>query len=152
MNWGCRHVKARKDILEQAQAIRAGMKVSARYLPDEVAVEQPAGYFDEWAAGTTYERNDKIMRNGQLYNVEQPVTAEEHRPPEAEGMLAIYRPINVTAAGTLEDPIPFVYGMDCENGKYYSYENEIYLCKGDMKPCTWVPGTPGVHQWEKVTA
>ena len=152
MNWGCRPVKARADILEQAQAIRAGMKVSARYLPDEVAVEQPTGYYDEWASGATYEANDKLMHNGTLYNVEQAVTAQEHQPPDAEGMLAIYRPINVTAAGTIEDPIPFVYGMDCTSGLYYSYENEIYLCTGDMTPCVWYPGTAGVYQWEKVTA
>lgn len=136
----------RSDILEQARAIRAGMKISARYLPDEIAVEQPSGFFEPWVVGNVYERNDKVMHNGQLYNVEQPITAMEHQPPDGEGMLAVYRPINRTNAGTLEDPIPWVYGMDCETGKYYAYNGVTYRCEGEMKPCVWTPDS-GIWQW-----
>ena len=50
------------------------------------------------------------------------MTPQDHQPPDGEGMLAIYRPIDQTHAGTLEDPIPWVYGMDCPAGSYFSYQ------------------------------
>ena len=87
---------------------------------------------------------------GTLYRVVQAVTPQAHQPPHGEGMLAIYRPIDATHAGTEEDPIPWVYGMDCTSGLYYSYNAAVYLCKGDMKPCVWAPGTAGLWQWEAV--
>ena len=40
--------------------------------------------------------------------------------------------------------------MNTEEGKYYSYEGKVYLCKADMTPCVWAPGSPGVWQWEEV--
>ena len=66
-------------------------------------------------------------------------------------MLAIYRPLMPEHEGTLDDTIPFVYGMDVYNGKYYSYNGSVYLAKADMLPCTWAPGTQGLWQWELVS-
>ncbi len=80
------------------------------------------------------------------------VLPQAHQPTHGEGMLAVYRPIDTTHAGTLEDPIPWVYGMDCTSGLYYSYNAAVYLCKADMKPCVWAPGTAGLWQWEAVAA
>lgn len=55
-------------------------------------------------------------------------------------------------AGTLADPIPWVYGMDCYEGKYYSHNGSIYRVAtgGTMAPCVWEPGTTGLWQWELV--
>ena len=75
------------------------------------------------------------------------VDALETQPPDAEGMLAVYRPVDVVHAGTLEDPIPWVYGMDCHSGLYYSHGGRVYLCNADMIPCVWEPGTEGLWQW-----
>ena len=66
--------------------------------------------------------------------------------------LAIYRPIDETHAGKEDDPIPFVYGMDTEQGKYYSYNGKLYLCNLTMAPCVWPPDTAGLWQWTEVTA
>lgn len=141
--------KARTDILEQAQAIAHAQRVSARYLPDEVAAQQPGAYYDDWRPDTDYVQNDKVMRLGQLYNIEQKLTSSAVYPPEAEGVLALYRPINPSNAGTLDDPIPWVYGMDCEAGLYYLYESLIYRCKMTAKPCVWAPGSEGAETiWE----
>lgn len=92
-----------------------------------------------------------INKDGNLFRVVPPggVDPLESQPPDGEGMLAVYRPIVPDHAGTLEDPIPYVYGMDCHAGLYYSYEGKTWLCKADMIPCTWAPGTPGVWQWEE---
>lgn len=71
-----------------------------------------------------------MLRDGStLYRVVQSggVIPQEHQPPHGEGMLAVYRPIDEGHAGTLEDPIPWVYGMDCHAGTYFSYNGHIYL-------------------------
>lgn len=53
---------------------------------------------------------------------------------------------------TIEDPIPWVYGMDCETNKYYSYNGHVYRAKMLMQPCVWAPDSPGTSaQWEQVS-
>lgn len=130
---------------------------TATDVPDETALEMP-DLFKTWeealAAGATLAENTIINDGGTLYRVVNPggVLPQEHQPPHGEGMLAVYRPIDTTHEGTLEDPIPWVYGMDCTNGLYYSYNATVYLCKADMKPCVWAPGSAGVWQWEAAAA
>lgn len=127
---------------------------AATDIPDEQALEMP-DLFRTWeevlAAGEQLEANTILNLDGQLYRVVQPVTPQEHQRPDGEGMLAIYRPIDQTHAGTQEDPIPFVYGMDTEQGTYYSSGGKTYLCNLTMTPCVWAPGTPGLWQWTEVT-
>ena len=103
-------------------------------------------------AGVTVAENSIINDGGTLYRVVAPggVLPQAHQPPHGEGMLAVYRPIDTAHKGTMEDPIPWVYGMDCTSGLYYSYNAAVYLCKADMKPCVWAPGTAGLWQWEVV--
>lgn len=124
-------------------------------VPDETALEMP-DLFKTWeevlAAGQKVAQNAIINDGGTLYRVVAAggVLPQEHQPPHGEGMLAVYRPIDTAHAGTLEDPIPWVYGMDCTEGLYYSYNATVYLCKANMTPCVWVPGTAGLWQWEAV--
>lgn len=126
---------------------------AATDIPDEQALAMP-DLFITWeealAAGKQLEANTVLNDSGQLYRVVQPVTPQAHQAPHDEGMLAIYRPIDQTHAGTQEDHIPFVYGMDTEQGKYYRYGGKTYLCNLTMTPCVWAPGTPGLWQWTEV--
>lgn len=101
----------RTDLVEQAKAIKKGIREAVKYIPDEVALTQTPSLYDTWAANTEYEADSIIKHNGSLYRVVQAVTSLESQAPDAEGMLAIYRPIVIEAAGTLESPIPWVYGM-----------------------------------------
>lgn len=125
-------------------------------IPDEQALEMP-DLFYTWdevlEAGEALGENTILNDGGQLYRVVQPggVTPLESQPPHGEGMLAVYRPIDQTHAGTQEDPIPFVYGMDTEQGKYYSSGGKLYLCNQTMTPCVWPPETEGLWQWTEVT-
>lgn len=123
-------------------------------IPDEQALEMP-DLFYTWdevlEAGELLEANTILNLGGQLYRVVQAVTPQAHQRPDGEGMLAIYRPIDKTHAGTQEDPIPFVYGMDTEQGKYYSYNGKLYLCNLTMPACVWPPDTAGLWQWTEVT-
>ena len=129
---------------------------AATDVPDETALEMP-DLFKTWAeileAGKTVPKDTIINDGGTLYRVvpSEGVLPMEHQPPHGEGMLAVYRPIDKAHTGTQEDPIPWVYGMDCTADLYYSYNGVVYLCKADMKPCVWAPGTAGLWQWEAVT-
>lgn len=138
---------------EQARDLRAQIEQAATFVPADKALDVPT-VFPAWesvlAAGKQLAAKTIIRKAGTLYEVQQAVTPAAHQPPDAEGMLAIYRPIVPTAAGTLADPIPWAYGMDCIQGKYYRHDGKTYLCKADMKPCTWAPGTAGLWQWEEM--
>ena len=135
-------------------ALKAFTQTSSTSFADEQALEFPA-LFSVFPDGVNedgkYVANQIIQDEGQIYRVVQEVTPLLSQPPHGEGMLAIYCPIVLAHEGTLEDPIPFVEGMDCERNKYYSYNGEIYKAIQDMTPCVWVPGAPGTEAiWEKV--
>lgn len=143
----------------QAQQLYAKLKADLELksvstsipLEDDATALALAPVCRDWEANHHYEAGEIVNHNGQAYRVIQAVDSLEHQPPGAEGMLAIYRPLNPGHAGTLEDPIPFVNGMDVYNGKYYSFNEKTYLAKADMLPCIWDPGTAGLWQWEEVT-
>lgn len=126
---------------------------AAADIPDAAALEMPS-LFRTWAEvlaeGKPLAKDTIINDGGTLYRVVQAggVTPQEHQPPHGEGMLAVYRPIDAAHEGTQADPIPYVYGMDCIQGKYYSLAGAVYLCKADMPACVWPPDTAGLWQWE----
>ena len=138
---------------EQVMTLARTMAAAATGLTDAVALSIPdllPAWAELLAAGKEVAAGVCLTHKGQTYRVVQAVTPIESQPPGGEGMLAVYRPIDREHAGTLSDPIPWVYGMDCYSGKYYSYEGNTYLCKADMIPCVWAPGTAGLWQWEAV--
>lgn len=147
-------VTAAARLSGQMEAAARRYVQAATDIDDSSALSMP-DLFKTWAevlaAGTELTKDTIINDGGVLYRVVQPVTPQEHQPPHGEGMLAIYRPIDTAHAGTQEDPVPFVYGMDTEQGKYYSFEGKTYLCNLTMTPCVWAPGTPGLWQWSEVT-
>ena len=139
---------------EQAMTLARTLAASYTELSDTVALSIPdiLPHWDELlAGGNQVAAGVCLVHNGQTYRVVQDVTPIESQPPGGDGMLAIYRPIDREHAGALSDPIPWVSGMDCKEGKYYRYEDKTYLCKGDMIPCVWTPGTAGLWQWEAVS-
>ena len=137
----------------QLRAAAAAFCSTATLITDTQALAMPS-LFPTWeearAAGAALPEGRILSDGGRLYRVVQPVTPQAHQAPHDVGMLAVYRPIDKAHAGTLADPIPWVYGIDCNTGLYYAYDGKVYLCKGDMKPCVWAPDTTGMWQWEKV--
>lgn len=140
--------------LQYAAAMRAYAATSTA-IPDTYALDMP-DLFPTWEtvleAGEELPAGRILNDGGQLYRVVQAVTPQEEMPPHDDGMLAIYRPIDREHAGTVDDPIPWVYGMDCHAGKHYSYNGKVYKVAegGDMIPCTWPPDTPDMWQWVEV--
>lgn len=161
-------VQERRDFAAaQSQAnsiITAAMQRSAvqtmSFSAAEFKVMVKAKLFDEWQAGQHYDKGTRILCDGIVYEVvsEGGVDSLEHQPPNAEGMLAVYRPLSVDSGtgdeptGTIDDPIPWIYGMDVKGQKYYSYEGKVWLCTSeiDIDNCTWYPGQEGVHFWKEI--
>lgn len=140
---------------EQMLTMARAMAATATSLTDTVALSIP-DLLPTWeellSAGREVAAGVCLVHNGQTYRVVQAVTPIESQPPDMDGMLAVYRPIEREHAGTLSDPIPWVYGMDCYSGKYYVHNGQTYLAKMDMLPCVWEPGSAGTEgQWEAVT-
>lgn len=136
----------------QADIVQTGAFAAA-----EFATFAKAGLFTDWAAGQTYAKGYRLTHKGIVYEVMQEVTAIENQPPDAAGLLAVYRPLSVDPEtgdepdGSQERPYAFIYGMDVYSGKYYSYNNHLYLAKSDMTACVWPPDTEGLWQWELVS-
>lgn len=144
-----------EEKIKLCKQFRAGVMTfasGATTITDEQALSM-ASLFPEWKSETDYTKGQIVTWNEQLYHIEQDVTSLDSQSPDMEGMLAIYRPIDVGHAGTLEDPIPWISGMDCYAGKYYSYKGKVYKVAdgGTMKPCVWPPDTDGLWQWELVS-
>jgi hypothetical protein len=136
--------------------MQAGMVQTSAFAAAEFATFAKAGLFTEWAAGQTYASGYRLVHNGIVYEVVNDVTSVENQPPDSAGMLAVYRPLSVDPdsgdepQGTQDNPIPFIYGMDVENGLYYRFNGKLYLAKADMPACVWNPDTQGLWQWEEV--
>ena len=100
------------------------------------------------------ERIGEIFKYGDYYyEVIAPHTSNVAAYP-VETTFAYYRHIEISASGTIDDPIPYPEGagivVNVEAGKYYSYKGEVYLATSDMPNCVYPPDTAGMWQWEKV--
>lgn len=128
----------------------------ASFSTGEFALFADAGLFDEWAPDVQYSKGFRLVCDGIVYEVQQDVLSLENQPPFAAGMLAVYRPLSVDPEtgeepdGSREHPFAFLYGMDVHSGKYYSYNDHLYLAKSDMTACVWPPDTEGLWQWELI--
>lgn len=128
--------------------------IQSTTIEDDLALQMPSLFktWEEVLKDSVQLKVETILNlDGQLYRVLQPVIPQTHQRPDGEGMTAIYRPIDTTHQGTIDDPIPFVYGMDVTAGLYYSCLGKIYLCNQTIPGCVYAPDTPGLWQWEEVT-
>lgn len=87
-----------------------------------------------WEVGTPNEVGDIVWYMigdvKQYYKVVQPTNnADPNHTPNI--VPAVFVAINKTNAGTIDDPIPAVRGMEYEYGKYYldNEDGKIYICK-----------------------
>lgn len=150
--------------ISQANAVleaksRAALVQTASFTAAEFSLLAKAELFPVWKAGETYPQGRRIQHEGIVYEVVSAggVTAEAHRPPNGEGLLAVYRPLSTdpstgeTPTGTQDDPIPYIGGMDVVKDKYYSYNGKLYLANANLPACVWPPDTKGLWQWTEIT-
>lgn len=115
-------------------------KKQAQTLSDEEALEAKVLY-DEWAdlvkeSYVAQETGFKFAHTKDgvtdLYKTMQPhFTFQGQWEPGAVGTESLYSHIDETHAGTKEDPIPYKKNMEIFNGKYYTYNEVLYLCTRD---------------------
>ena len=95
-------------------------------LNDQLALKYSAMY-PVWAAGIAVEVGQRYQYGDRLYKVGQAHTTQADWTPDATP--ALWTVIDVVHAGTIEDPIPAVAGMEYEYGKYYIEGDTVYICQ-----------------------
>ena len=90
--------------------------------------------YPEWETliGKEVKQGDKMQCDGRLWKVLQQHTVQEQWRPRT-GTESLYTEIVESAAGTIDDPIPYDNNMELEQGKYYSQDGEVYLCTRDTE-------------------
>lgn len=99
----------------------------------ETAEDQTAAraveLYPSWAVGLTVAVGDRLQHGGKLYKVIQAHTTQADWTPDVA--VSLFEVIDVEHSGTAEDPIPWAVNMQCYNGKYYTFDNVLYLCIRD---------------------
>ena len=136
----------------QYKAALSLLVATATTLTDAQALGIQHDLYPVWPDGVDdngqYHKGQIISYGDAIYRIDQDsVTPDESQTPDAEGMLAVYRPIVEGHKGNKNDPIPWVYGMNVKKNKYYSYGGVVYRAAENMLPCVWHPDS-GIWQWE----
>lgn len=103
-----------------------------------------ASAYRVWAGGEKFAQWELISHKDIAYQVQQATTSEEHRPPDSEGMLAIYVPYVVAGPDGVK---PWAYGAHYSTGDLVRKDGVVWEAKKDMKPCVWEP-TEG-NEWTR---
>lgn len=121
----------RNDMVEQAKVKKAAMDAAGGLLTDEQAATVPTLY-EKWRVGIVVVEGQRLFNeyDSKLYKVNAGMghtTQADWRPDIAPALFTV---IDVTHAGTVEDPIPASRGMEYTYGKHYldGEDGKIYLC------------------------
>lgn len=117
------------DKIERARQQRKAAMMAAENLSDAQAAEVPT-LFRPWSEGESVSEGDRRCGpDGKLYKARQPHTTQSGWMPDATP--ALWAVIDVSHAGTAEDPIPAARGMDYTYGLYYldPEDGKVYLCQ-----------------------
>ena len=113
---------------QRAAELRPVIEAAAVSLPDGEAAAA-VELFPAWAYPVSYAVGDRRSDGGKLYKCQQAHTSQEGWKPSATPALWVV--VDVTHAGTQDDPIPAARGMEYEYGKYYldSEDSKTYKCE-----------------------
>lgn len=103
-----------------------------------------ASAYRVWAGGEEFAKWELISHKNIAYQVQQDTTAQEHQPPDATGMLAVYVPYVVAGPDGVK---PWAYGAHYSTGDLVRKDGVVWEAKKDMKPCVWEP-TEG-NEWTR---
>lgn len=112
----------------RAAELRPMIEAAATSLPDSEAAKA-VELFPAWAYPVSYIVGNRVSDGGKLYKCRQAHTSQDGWKPSATP--AMWVVIDVTHAGTQDDPIPASRGMEYEYGKYYldSEDGKTYKCE-----------------------
>lgn len=102
---------------------------AARLTADDNTALTGMELYPVWAVGIAVAKDSRYQYNDKLYKVIQPHTTQADWTPDVA--VSLFEVIDVEHSGTAEDPIPWAVNMQCYNGKYYTFDNVLYLCIRD---------------------
>lgn len=113
---------------QRAARLRPVIEAAATSLPDGEAAKA-VELFPAWAYPVNYVVGNRVSDGGKLYKCRKAHTSQERWKPSATPDLWVV--IDVTHAGTQDDPIPAARGMEYEYGKYYldGEDGKTYICE-----------------------
>lgn len=114
--------------MARAAELRPMIEAAATSLPDSDAAKA-VELFPAWAYPVSYIEGNRVSDGGKLYKCRQEHTSQEGWKPSATPALWVV--IDVTHAGTQDDPIPAARGMEYTYGLYYKdpEDTKLYLCE-----------------------
>ena len=98
---------------------------AARLTADDNTALTGMELYPVWAIGIAVAKDSRYQYNGKLYKCVQAHTTQADWTPDVTHDL--WTVIDVTHAGTIDDPIPAVAGMEYTKGLYYIEDGAIYL-------------------------
>ena len=125
--------KTIKELKKENVQVNELVILAISYLSNEQAVTVKDLYPEYDPNGKTYKTSDRVVADGILYKCLQDHTSQSNWAPGiAPSLWAALD--SKEHAGTLEDPIPVpdtvtTSGFEYEYGKYYSEEDNVYLCE-----------------------
>lgn len=113
---------------ERAAELRPMIEAAAMSLPDGEAAKA-VELFPAWAYPVSYIVGNRVSDSGKLYKCRKAHTSQERWNPAATPDLWVV--IDVTHAGTQDDPIPAARGMEYTYGLYYKdpEDTKLYKCE-----------------------
>lgn len=107
------------------------VKQARQIVNDQDALEVKCLY-KQWEKQLDKQLNvgEYIQHENNLYRVIQQHVAQENWKPGV-GTESLFVKIDKEHSGTLEDPIPWMTNMECFVGKYYTENEQLYLCIRD---------------------
>lgn len=113
---------------QRAAKLRPVIEAAATSLSDGEAANA-VELFPAWAYPVGYVVGNRVSDGGKLYKCRKAHTSQERWKPSATPDLWVV--IDVTHAGTQDDPIPASRGMEYEYDKYYldSEDGKTYKCE-----------------------
>lgn len=125
--------------IERLRQLRQAAMFTTESIPDDRAALVPT-MFEAWLPGVSYALDDRRCYEDKLYKCRQAHTSQAGWEPDKTP--AMWSVIDVTHAGTLEDPIPAAENMEYTEGLYYldPQDGKTYLCtRSTGQPVTYLP-------------
>lgn len=114
--------------MARAAELRPMIEMAAMSLSDGEAATA-VELFPKWAYPVSYIVGNRVSDSGKLYKCRKAHTSQKSWNPAATPDLWVV--IDVTHAGTQDDPIPAARGMEYTYGLYYKdpEDTKLYLCE-----------------------
>ena len=109
----------------KARLLRQMMEKAATSLPDDDALEA-VELFPMWQTGTAYTAGIRARDGEELFKCKQPHTSQSDWRPSITP--ALWQKVEKPGQGdTPDNPIPWSWGLEIFNGKYYSQNDVVYV-------------------------